>query len=139
MTASPSRRTFLTATLILLLLMAVADAIWLSLAAPAFYRPLLGERLNDMPVLWAAIGFYLLYAIGVAWFVLRPALAAASAQQAVFYGAGFGLVAYGTYDLTNQATLVGWPVMVTLVDMAWGSLLTASTAGLATWIALRRA
>ncbi|WP_430397037.1 DUF2177 family protein [Ferrovibrio sp.] len=138
MTASPSRRLFLTATLTLLLLMAVADAIWLSLAAAAFYRPLLGERLNDMPVLWAAIGFYLLYAIGVAWFVLRPALAAGSARQAVQYGAGFGLVAYGTYDLTNQATLVGWPVMVTLVDMAWGSLLTASTAGLATWIALRR-
>jgi len=137
MTASPSRRTFLTATLILLLLMAVADAIWLSLAAPAFYRPQLGERLNDMPVLWAAIGFYLLYAIGVAWFVLRPALAAGSVRQAIFYGAGFGLVAYGTYDLTNQATLVGWPVMVTLVDMAWGSLLTASTAGLASWIALR--
>lgn len=118
--------------------MAIADAIWLSLAAPAFYRPLLGERLNDMPVLWAAISFYLLYAIGVAWFVLRPALTAGSARQAVFYGAGFGLVAYGTYDLTNQATIVGWPLAVTLVDMAWGSLLTATSAGLATWLALRR-
>ncbi|WP_428248825.1 DUF2177 family protein [Ferrovibrio sp.] len=138
MTASLTRRRFATATLALLLLMAFADAIWLSLAAPAFYRPLLGDRLNDMPVLWAAIGFYLLYAAGVAWFVLRPALVAASARRAVLHGAGFGLVAYGTYDLTNQATIVGWPVAVTLVDMAWGSLLTASTAGLATWIALRR-
>ncbi len=122
---------FIIACISLLVLMAAADAVWLSTATTWLYRPQLGALLNEMPVLWAAVSFYLLYAAGVSLFVLRPALAAQSARLAFGLGAAFGLVAYGTYDLTNQATIVNWPLAVTLIDMAWGSLLTACTAALA--------
>jgi len=114
--------------------LAVLDAVWLSTATKLLYRPKLGALLNEMPVWWAAIGFYLLYAAGVIFFVLRPALnEGLSPLTAALYGAAFGLVAYGTYDLTNQATIKDWPVIVTVIDMAWGALLTAIAAGIGVW------
>lgn len=114
--------------------LAVLDAVWLSTATKLLYRPKLGALLNEMPVWWAAIGFYLLYAAGVIFFVLRPALnEGQSPLTAALYGAAFGLVAYGTYDLTNQATIKDWPVIVTVIDMAWGALLTAIAAGIGVW------
>lgn len=120
--------------------MAVLDFIWLSLATPRFYRPKLGALLNDMPVWPAAIGFYLLYAAGVAYFVLRPALNdALPIGQAMLQGAFLGLVAYGAYDLTNHATLKNWPASVTLIDMAWGAVMTALSVGAALWVARRLA
>jgi uncharacterized membrane protein len=122
------------ATLAMLAAMAVLDALWLSTATRLFYRPKLGALLNDLPVWPAAILFYLLYAAGVTLFVLRPALNdGGSPLTAALFGAAFGLVAYGTYDLTNQATIKDWPVIVTVVDMAWGSLLTAIAAGIGVW------
>lgn len=133
---SASRR-FSIAALILLLLLALADIAWLLTATGWLYRPQLGALLNPAPVLWAAISFYLLYWFGLCLFVLRPALAAGSAWLACGLGAAFGLVAYGTYDLTNQATIVGWPALVTFIDMAWGSLLSATSCGLACALALR--
>lgn len=127
-------KSLMIAAIVLLASMAVLDFLWLSTATRLFYRPRLGGLLNELPVWPAAIGFYLLYAAGVTLFVLRPALAEGSTPLlAALFGAGFGLVAYGTYDLTNQATLKGWPLSVTMVDMVWGALLTAISAGLATW------
>ncbi|MCW0232773.1 MAG: DUF2177 family protein [Ferrovibrio sp.] len=118
--------------------LAVLDALWLSTATRLFYRPRLGALLNELPVWWAAIAFYLLYAAGVALFVLRPAIGEGqSPLTAALFGAAFGLVAYGTYDLTNQATLRDWPALVTVVDMAWGALLTAMAAGIGTWAGQR--
>ncbi|MEK9970411.1 MAG: DUF2177 family protein [Ferrovibrio sp.] len=114
--------------------LAVLDAVWLGTATKLFYRPKLGALLNEMPVWPAAILFYLLYAAGVILFVLRPALNdGASPFNAALWGAFFGLVAYGTYDLTNHATLRGWPLSVTVVDMAWGALLTAIASGIGVW------
>ena len=118
--------------------LAVLDALWLSTATRLFYRPRLGALLNELPVWWAAIAFYLLYAAGVALFVLRPAIGEGqSPLTAALFGAAFGLVAYGTYDLTNQATIKDWPALVTVVDMAWGALLTALAAGIGTWAGQR--
>ena len=57
-----------------------------------------------------------------------PAARAGSLARALATGAFFGLVAYATYDLTNLATLKGWPVAVTVVDICWGMVLTASVA-----------
>jgi uncharacterized membrane protein len=118
--------------------LAVLDAVWLSTATRLFYRPRLGALLSEMPVWPAAIAFYLLYAAGVILFVLRPALnEGTSPLGAAAWGAFFGLVAYGTYDLTNHATLRGWPLSVTLVDMAWGALLTAIASGVGVWAGQR--
>jgi uncharacterized membrane protein len=86
----------------------------------------------DAPNWPAAAVFYLLYAVGVTVFAVLPAVDAAAPLEAAWRGALFGLVAYATYDLTNMATLRGWPTIVTVVDLAWGVALTASVATLAT-------
>lgn len=113
----------------------VIDFIWLSNAARIFYRPQLGSLLAERPSMTPAIAFYVLYAIGLAVFVMRPAVAAESVTTALWMGALFGLVAYGTYDLTNAATLRGWTTAVTVVDMVWGASLTAVSAALGLWAA----
>lgn len=131
-------KSLIVATAAMLAVLAVLDAVWISTATKLLYRPKLGALLNEMPVWWAAIAFYLLYAAGVMLFVLRPALSEGwSPLTAALFGAAFGLVAYGAYDLTNQATIRDWPVIVTVIDMAWGALLTATAAGIGTWAGQR--
>ncbi|SON55638.1 putative membrane protein [Hartmannibacter diazotrophicus] len=102
------------------------DAIWLSVMASRLYRPKLGSMLADTFNLPAAAVFYVLYIFGLTFFVLTPALASGRWQTAALYGALFGLVAYGTYDLTNQATLKDWPVLITIVDLCWGMFVTSA-------------
>lgn len=134
MSDSPSLKRLAVAALLELLLLAGLDAVWLRLAGDVFYRRLLGPLLAPAPVVWAAVAFYVLYAAGVAVFVLRPALAASPRRTGgLIAGAFFGLVSYGTYDLTAQAVLYHWPPLVTVIDMLWGALLTGSTA----WATLR--
>jgi len=109
------------------------DFVWLGKMGDAFYRPAMGDMAMSGFRLAPGIAFYLLYAVGVFVFVVRPALAAESLAMAGAYGVLFGLVGYGVYDLTNQATLKTWPLSLTLVDMSWGALLTgvAASAGYA--------
>ena len=108
--------------------MLILDSIWLSTMASRFYRPLLGDLLlNDFRV-GPAIAFYFLYLAGVLFLAIMPALDAGKWTVAAVNGLVLGLVAYATYDLTNQATLRVWPVVITLVDLAWGAFLTAATA-----------
>jgi len=104
------------------------DAVWLKVASNLLYRPLLGDILlpGFRPV--PAILFYLLYVAGIVIFAVRPALAGGGWPTAATYGALLGLFCYATYDLTNQATLKIWPVTVTIVDMGWGTFLTACVA-----------
>jgi uncharacterized membrane protein len=106
----------------------VLDAVWLTLAVPRLYRPQLGELLAAQPKLVVAGGFYLLYVIGIVVFAVLPAVASHSWPEALGLGALLGLVAYGTYDFTNLATLRNWPVALSLVDVAWGIVLTAVAA-----------
>jgi uncharacterized membrane protein len=115
-------------------IMAVIDAVWLSVIANKFYKSQIGSLLLDKPNMPAAVIFYLVYVLGIVMFVLRPALEKESWQYAALYGALFGFVAYATYDLTNLATLKGWTLKLVLVDLAWGALLTAGVATLAYWI-----
>lgn len=127
----------MTAFLATVLSMLVLDGLWLGLVARTFYRRHLGFLMAD-DIGWAAAGaFYLLYAVGTTVFVVLPGVDAASVGAAVWRGALFGLVAYATYDLTNQATLRGWPSIVTAVDLGWGALLTAAVGAIATYVALR--
>jgi uncharacterized membrane protein len=100
--------------------------------ARTFYRRHLGPLMAERPNWAAAVAFYLLYVVGVTVFAVLPAADAASLAEAAWRGALFGLVAYATYDLTNAATLRGWPGIVVVVDMAWGMALTAVVAVAAT-------
>jgi uncharacterized membrane protein len=118
------------------LVMGGLDFTWLSLTRAPLYQRGIGPLLAAEPNMMAAIAFYLLYLAGVVFFAVRPALVDGAWTAALLPGAILGLVAYGTYDLTNMATLKGWPLHVTLIDMAWGCLLTAVTAGLGAWAAL---
>ncbi len=112
--------------------LAVLDSIWLTSTA-GIYRTWLGHLFAPSFNFVPAVFFYLLYTAAVLYFVLSPALRLGSHMWTVFLsGAFFGLVAYATYDLTNHATLKSWPLQVTLIDMAWGAVLT----GLASVIAL---
>jgi uncharacterized membrane protein len=111
--------------------MGILDGIWLSLTVGKIYRPGLGALMADKPRIPAAVVFYLLYIAGLTVLVVLPALAANQFGSAVSRGAILGLIAYGTFDLTNLAILRGWPVNVTLIDMVWGTFLTAVTAAAA--------
>ncbi|MBS0342872.1 MAG: DUF2177 family protein [Proteobacteria bacterium] len=112
------------------------DALWLSLMAPRLYRPEIGTLLRGSFDLVPALLFYALYVSGMAAFAVRPALVAGRPLVAGRLGALLGLVSYGTYDLTNQATLVGWTWRVTLADLAWGSLATGAAAALSSMATL---
>ncbi|HEX6128504.1 MAG TPA: DUF2177 family protein [Candidatus Limnocylindria bacterium] len=123
---------FLIAFVAALLAMAVIDGLWLGLVARTFYRRHLGPLMAERPNWVAAVAFYLLYVVGVTVFAALPGAEAESLIDAAWRGGLFGLVAYATYDLTNAATLRAWPNIVVVVDMAWGAILTAAIATVAT-------
>lgn len=110
------------------LCMLVLDAFWLSTMARTLYRPHLGEILMDGFRVTPAIIFYLLYVGGIVFFAVHPAYEKASLAVALINGAALGFIAYATYDLTNHATLKVWSTTVTVVDIAWGTALTAISA-----------
>ena len=102
----------------------IIDVLWLSITVKSLYRPALGDLLKDKPVMWAAVLFYIIYMIGVALIILKPALANDSILQALWTGVVFGVVAYGTYNLTNMATVKNWSASIVWIDMLWGGFLT---------------
>ena len=104
------------------------DLLWLGVAARGFYQKQLGFLLRPSPNWTVAILFYLIYITGILVFVVSPALQAESWRKALFLGAFFGFVTYATYDLTNQATVKGWPWIVSVVDMCWGTILCSTVA-----------
>lgn len=113
------------------------DMIWLGLVAKDFYRSQIGFLLKENVNWVAAISFYLLFIIGVVFFVVMPALEKGSLMYALLVGALFGFITYATYDLTNLATTKDWPLLVTLVDLAWGAVLSASVSSVTYLIATR--
>jgi len=100
------------------------DMTWLTLTGTTLYRPVLGPFLADKVDGGAAVAFYLIYIFGLVFFAVRPGLAAQDWKTAALSGLLLGLVAYATYDLTNQATLRLWSIKLTLLDLCWG--MTAS-------------
>ena len=104
------------------------DAIWLTTMADRLYRPALGRLMLDRFELAPAVAFYAVYLVGVVVFAVMPGLERRRATTALGLGALLGLVAYATYDLTNQATLRDWPWRVTLADLCWGTLVTGVAA-----------
>lgn len=102
------------------------DYLWLTRVAIGFYREHIGPLLLATPNFAAAGIFYLFYVVGLVYFAVMPAVSAGSLVTALINGALLGLLAYGTYDMTNLATLKGWSLQVSLVDMAWGAFLSAA-------------
>jgi uncharacterized membrane protein len=111
-----------------LIVFGILDAIWLTTMTSRLYRPALGEILLENLRFGPALVFYLLYPIGLVVFAAMPALRSGSVGMALAYGALFGLLAYATYDLTNYATLRAWTLQLTLIDLAYGTVVAALTA-----------
>ena len=105
----------------------IVDMIWLGIIAKKLYSSQIGFLMKNNVNWLAAIGFYLLYVAGLILFVVEPSIIRDSAQYALLVGMFFGLVTYSTYDLTNLATLKNWPLIITFIDMAWGSILGGTT------------
>ncbi len=105
----------------------VIDLLWIGVVAKNLYRKKLGFMMKEKPNLGAAFIFYSIYIIGLLIFVINPAIAQNSWVHALSFGAIFGFVAYATYDLTNLATAKDFPLSIAVVDLVWGTILTAGT------------
>lgn len=104
------------------------DFLWLTVLGIGFYRAEIGGLLLDQPNLAPAAIFYLFYVAGLVGFAVLPAANAGSWVWALVAGMALGLLAYGTYDMTNLATLKGWSLNISLIDLAWGGFLSGSAA-----------
>ena len=102
------------------------DLLWLGVVARGFYQTHMGHLMKPSVNWAAAIAFYLVFLVGLVVLVIWPAVERQSLAHAVLLGALFGLVTYAAYDLTNLATLDGFPLKVALVDLVWGSVLCAT-------------
>lgn len=111
------------------------DLTWIGFVARGFYKSQIGYLMTSNVNWFAAIAFYLLFIFGLLVFVIGPAFQSHSWMQALLYGALFGLVTYATYDLTNLATTKDWPLLLTVVDLTWGTILAASVSALTVVIA----
>ncbi len=108
---------------------------WLILVAKKFYQQQIGFLMKPDINWFAAIIFYLLFIAGLVIFVISPAVEKHSWVHAVLFGAFFGLITYSTYDLTNLATMKDWPLLITVVDLIWGTVLAASISCITYFIA----
>ena len=125
---TPDMKRYAAAYIVTAIVFLGIDAIWLTLSADRLYKPNLSKLLAAQYNLTPAVLFYLLYVAGIVIFAVSPAFKSEHWTTATLYGALFGLFAYATYDLTNQATLKDWPVIVTVADLCWGTVLTAVAA-----------
>ena len=111
-----------------LITMVAIDLLWLGVIAKPLYQQGIGHLMAEKPNIPAAVLFYVLYPVGIVIFAIAPDAVSASWLKTFSSAALFGLFAYATYDLTNLATLKGWPVSLAALDMAWGSLVTGVSA-----------
>ncbi len=113
---------------IALVIFLAIDMVWLLVVAKQLYADKLGYLMAPKTNFVAAFLFYLLFVVGLMVFVVSPALAAGNWSQALLGGLLFGLVTYGTYDLTNLATVKDWPLLITVIDLLWGAFVSGATA-----------
>ena len=115
----------------------IIDLIWLGVVARSFYQAQMGHLMRANVNWAAAIVFYLIFVAGIIVLAVWPAVEKQSLGYAVALGALLGLVTYAAYDLTNLATLEGFPFKVVVVDMIWGTVLCAGVSGI-TYLASTR-
>jgi len=111
------------------------DMIWLGFIAKNFYQKQIGFLIKDNINWPAAIIFYFLFIVGLVIFVVSPSIEKGLWTHALFFGAFFGLITYATYDLTNLSTLKDWPILVTVVDIVWGTFIASSVSVITYFIA----
>ncbi|MBO0420813.1 MAG: DUF2177 family protein [Vagococcus fluvialis] len=102
------------------------DLIWLLFISKKLYQNFIGDLLGEVKILPAII-FYIIYIIGLTVFVILPSFDNPNMMKLLLSSAFFGFVCYATYDLTNLATLKNWPVLMTVIDLVWGSFVTMAT------------
>lgn len=128
-------KTFIVSSLASLVSILAIDSVWLYLMSKRFYQVKIGHLMADKVNFIPAIFFYLLYVSALSFFVVIPAIKNNYMPINIFLiGAFLGLLAYGTYDLTNHSTLKDWPAIVTIVDLIWGALLTGTVSLIAYYI-----
>ncbi len=120
--------------LVVLIVFFVIDLVWLGVIAKNLYARYLGDMLAPNVNWVAAISFYVLFIIGMMFFVILPAIEKQSIMYALLVGGFFGFITYATYDLTNLATLKNWPLTITIIDLIWGTTLSASVSTISYWI-----
>jgi uncharacterized membrane protein len=107
-----------------LLVFFIVDMLWLGVIAKNIYGQQLGSFLRK-DVNWAAAFiFYFIFVAGICYFCILPAVDGGTILKALISGSIFGLITYSTYDLTNLATIKGWPLKITLIDISWGVALS---------------
>ncbi|QIK68778.1 DUF2177 family protein [Erysipelothrix sp. HDW6C] len=111
----------------------VIDALWLISVGTSIYQQEIGSLLKDVTILPAVI-FYVLYVVGMIVFVIDPNLHKYKMHKVLLMGFLFGVVCYGTYDLTNMATLKDWSWKIVVLDMIWGGFVTMLTTGIVTHV-----
>ena len=122
--------TYLSVTTIFLFI----DVIWLSQFFSYIYQPNIGELLRENIIIFPAILFYIIYPLGATILVALPSLEKVLLKTISINGFVLGFIAYGTYNLTNMATLEGWSAKVVIIDMIWGGFLTGVSVLLGTLI-----
>ena len=109
----------------------ILDAIWLGFVAKDFYAKQLSLYLTDDVIWSSALIFYIIFNIGLLILVILPSIEKNSYATLIIYALTYGLVTFATYDLTNLATVKEWPLIVSVVDMAWGMFVAFSSASVA--------
>jgi len=126
---------FLKVYALTLVIFFLVDIVWLGVISKKLYKEYLGHLMAPNVNWAAALIFYFLFIAGLVFFVIMPAIEKGDLMYAITVGAFFGLITYGTYDLTNLATLRDWPLTITVIDLIWGTFLNAATSGITYFVA----
>ncbi len=126
---------FLKVYALTLVIFFLVDIVWLGVISKKLYKEYLGHLMAPNVNWAAALVFYFLFIAGLVFFVIMPAIEKGDLMYAITVGAFFGLITYGTYDLTNLATLKDWPLNITIIDLIWGTFLNAATSGITYFVA----
>jgi uncharacterized membrane protein len=121
-------RTNIITYLTILLSLLIFDGIWLGLVAKDGYQQAMGHIMREQVIIWPWIVFYLLYPLAILMLAIQVQLSAQSRYYFLWRGFVLGVAAYGTYNLTNYALVVNWPLFITIKDWLWGAVLTSSCA-----------
>ena len=126
---------FLKVYALTLVIFFLVDIVWLGVISKKLYKEYLGHLMAPNVNWAAALVFYFLFIAGLVFFVIMPAIEKGDLMYAITLGAFFGLITYGTYDLTNLATLKDWPLNITIIDLIWRTFLNAATSGITYFVA----
>lgn len=110
------------------LVMIAIDLLWLSVIAKPWYLEGMGHLMAAKPNLIAAALFYVMFPVGLMIFAVIPQAETTGIAKAAMWGAAFGFFTYATYDLTNLATLKAYPLGLAVLDITWGTFVSAIAA-----------